>query len=731
MGRRRQRMFFRGRFVAGPARSVYSSIPYKRKLKDHLLDMSVVVEGSEEERLNKIKKIIPTNLDCASYAKHWHTLIHVEEEQMIRDIETYDLTGVTLRPQRNLFYIPHVAYGADISRLVQVPGLAEKRPSILIDDSVYVRLQHMPEKFFEGRVSVVNQQEVGMAFDKSFHYSIKNLCDVKFTITRIPIRRMHESLDGTYIGRRVLFPSQKQVINFVRPTRSNMAAIIPINPLIATNPPQLEAVAAILSRSPGSVPFIVFGPPGTGKTVTIVEAMSQLVALHPQIHILACAPSNSAADLIAQRLSHLGSQRLFRLNAPFRKVDDIPVDLLPFCYIDSFGRFSVTSAKDLAKFNVVVSTCMSAGIPSGIKMPIGHFAYIFIDEAGQAMEPEAMVSIKTMSDTNTQVVLSGDPLQLGPIIRSGVARRLGLGLSYLQRLMDREIYREDTWHGINVVKLVKNFRSHEAILDFPNDEFYGSQLEVCGHRPTINRFVGSPVLPNPTFPVVFHGVAGKDDRNPDSPSYFNESEASVVTEYVQQLLDDHEHSITPSEIGVIAPYRAQSAKLRTDFHARGYRGLKVGSVEEYQGQERDVIILTTVRTDRERVTYDLRHTLGFLVNPRRVNVAITRPKGLLIIVGDPLVLGLDPLWRKLMNYIHLNGGWTGQPPNWDTTAEVKKDPEAYVRERQARQDANMEDLTQRLMDAVIGNGRDASTSGAQDAEEQLDTSGDRPWREYH
>ncbi|KAG9001265.1 hypothetical protein FRB93_012192 [Tulasnella sp. JGI-2019a] len=720
MGRRRQRTFFQGRFVPGPARAANSSVPYKRRLGQHTLDTAVVIEGTEKERIEKTRTLLPRLLDSTTYARHWHTLIHVEEEQMIRDIETYDLTGVTLCPQRKLFFCK-----------VEVPGLAEKRPSILIDDSVNIRLQYLPAEYYEGRVLVVHQQEVGLAFDQSFIYSPEDLCDVKFTITRIPIRRMHDALDAQFNSPRILFPGPEHVRNRTRPTRLEMASITPFNPLIATNPPQLEAVAAILKRSPSSVPFVVFGPPGTGKTVTIVEAILQLVAQRPSIKILACAPSNSAADLITQRLLSLGTQKLFRLNAPFRNVGDVPAELLPFCCIDDFGRFSVKSAGKLAEYSVVVSTCMSAGIPWGIMMPAGHFAYIFMDEAGQAMEPEAMVSIKTISNVNTNIVLSGDPRQLGPIIRSGVARRLGFGVSYLERLMQRQVYQENVWGGVTVVKLVKNFRSHKAILDFPNDQFYAGKLEVHGNRQVINRFLNSTVLPNPKFPVVFHGVAGMDDRSPVSPSYFNDAEIEVVAEYVEQLLADRGKPTTSSDIGVIAPYLAQSSKLRAHFRSRAHMGLKVGSVEEYQGQERDVIILSTVRTDRERVTYDLRHTLGFLVNPRRLNVAVTRAKSLLIIVGDPIVLSLDPLWRKLLNYIHMNGGWTGRSPNWDTAAKVVDDPEAYVRERQARQDTDMDALMERLMNTVIGEERRVAISGTQDAEEQLDASGDRPWREFH
>ncbi|KAG9001269.1 hypothetical protein FRB93_012196 [Tulasnella sp. JGI-2019a] len=546
---------------------------------------------------------------------------------------------------------------------------------------------------------------------------------------------MHDALDCP-LEERLLYPLLRHVVNSEPPDSSELEALAPINHLISTNAPQLQAVAAILKQDPGSVPFVVFGPPGTGKTVTIVEAIHQLVYRDPNVHILACAPSNSAADLIAERLTGLGSSRLFRLNAPFRSVRDLPDVLAPYSCVDTSGRFSVVSKKALANYNVVVCTCISAGIPWGMRMRRSHFSYVFIDEAGQAMEPEAIVSINTISGGNTNLILSGDPLQLGPIIRSGVGKSLGFGVSFLERVMQRDIYQEERWRGVTVVKLVKNFRSHAAILEFPNSEFYGGKLEVCGNPDVINRFVGSPILPNPVFPVMFHGVAGTDGRENDSPSYFNEDEIAVVKDLVERILTDDAHPAAPNEIGVIAPYRAQSSKLRRELRGR-FSGLKVGSVEEYQGQERDVIILTTVRTDRERVTYDLRHTLGFLVNPRRLNVAITRPKGLLIIVGDPIVLGLDPLWRKFLNHIHVNGGWTGRMPDWDPTIDViTGDHEIYVRKRQAKQDADMEELTQRLLHAVVGERGIHDASGAagrdgNDVEEQLDTSGDRPWREYH
>ncbi|KAG9001262.1 hypothetical protein FRB93_012189 [Tulasnella sp. JGI-2019a] len=668
MNRRRRRMIFQGEFVPGPGRSTFSSLRYTRRLGEHPLDLSVLTVGPEAERVNQTRALLPPQFNTAKYAEHWHILIHVEEDQTISDLAMYNLQSVTLRPQGRLFFC---------EGSLEVLGLAEKRPSVLVEDIVHVRLCNLPDKFYGGRVREVRQQEVGLAFRGSFVYAARDRCDVEFTLNRIPIRRMHGALNVAFNEERTLFPEQEHVLN-VAPTQLQMNSVTGtlFNPLIATNHPQLEAVTAILNRTPSSVPFVVFGPPGTGKTVTIIEAILQLVKKRPDIKILACAPSNYAADLIARKLSiHLGPEKLFRLNAPFREVRSMSEDLRPFCCFDNFGRFSVDGKEGLVKYNVVVSTCMSASIPWGIKVPAGHFAYIFIDEAGQATEPEAMVSIKMMSDARTNVVLSGDPLQLRPIVRSGVARRLGLEVSYLERLMDLKHYRENIWRGRTFTKLVKNFRSHGDILGFPNDQFYENELEVCGGPEVIDRFLSSAVLPNPglMFPVVFHGVAGTDDREPNSPSYFNIAEIDVVTKYVERLLADSGTPITPSEIGVIAPYRAQSSKIRTRFKALGHLNLKVGSVEEYQGQERDVIILTTVRTDHELEAVDLRHNLGFMVDPRRLNVAITRAKGLLIIVGDPHILGRNPLWKQLLNYVHTNGGWTGREPNWDPNAETGED----------------------------------------------------------
>lgn len=185
--------------------------------------------------------------------------------------------------------------------------------------------------------------------------------------------------------------------------------------------------------------------------MTIVEAIRQLVRTNSSHRIIACAPSNSAADLIASRLKVLGNAQLFRLYAPSRNKKLVPDELLPFTHTtrsdDGVGVFGVPPLAILRRYKVIVVTCVSAPVLHGVGLPRGHFSHVFIDEAGQATESESMASIKLLSNNNTNVILSGDPMQLGPIIRSPVARILGFELSYMERLMSLAWYNDRSWRG--------------------------------------------------------------------------------------------------------------------------------------------------------------------------------------------------------------------------------------------------------------------------------------------
>ncbi|KAH9988790.1 P-loop containing nucleoside triphosphate hydrolase protein, partial [Russula compacta] len=419
---------------------------------------------------------------------------------------------------------------------------------------------------------------------------------------------------------------------------------------------QLQAVVSILEQPEGSVPFIIYGLPGTGKTSIVVESIVQLVRRDAGVRILACAPSDAAADLLAERLAAAGldSDKLYRLNSSSHYEEDISEDLQISSLFPGHER--------LLAFRVVLSTCSSAAMLQTLNVPVGHFSHIVIDEASQAEEPLVMIPIAAFSNAYTNIILAGDPNQLGPHIRSPTAAKAGLWKSYLQRLMlIRQVYGLDTQVGKTIVALLRNRRSHGAILAWSNRYLYEDTMRDYGIAHTTYHLVDSGVLPKKGFPIVFHGVKANEQRTKWSPSYFNILEASIVRDYCVKLIRDPERKIYPEEIAVLTPYKAQVRAIRELLKVAKLSGIQVGPVEQFQGQERKVIILATTRSNEEN---HAQTALGSLLNRQRTNVAITRAQALLIVIGDPEVLGKDGLWRTFLNYIKSRKGWTGKSQNW-------------------------------------------------------------------
>uniref|UniRef100_A0A3B4FG75 Mov10 like RISC complex RNA helicase 1 n=1 Tax=Pundamilia nyererei TaxID=303518 RepID=A0A3B4FG75_9CICH len=402
------------------------------------------------------------------------------------------------------------------------------------------------------------------------------------------------------------------------------------------NPPQKEAVKRILAGECRPLPYVLFGPPGTGKTITIIEAILQVYYFMPSSRVLVCTPSNSAADLICIRLHNSGflhAASLARVNASCRQNESIPEVLRVYSRAGE-------DIRQAAFHRIVVSTCSSAGMFHNIGLPIGHFTHLFLDEAGQATEPESLIPMSVVSERDGQIVLAGDPCQLGPLVKSKIASAFGFGVSLLERLMANPLYSRQDW-GYNpklVTKLVYNYRSHEALLTLPSKLFYQGELCCKGPRPIVDSLCQWKNLPKKRFPLLFHGVRGTEMREGNNPSWFNPVEAVQVMLYCCQLAKKLYNPVHASDIGVIAPYKKQCEKIRVLLGKVGLSDIKVGSVEEFQGQEFLVIILSTVRSSESLQSDDLKSTLGFLANPKRFNVAITRPKALLLIVGNPHIL---------------------------------------------------------------------------------------------
>ena len=220
--------------------------------------------------------------------------------------------------------------------------------------------------------------------------------------------------------------------------------------------------------------YIVFGPPGTGKTVTLVEAVKQVAKLTSGCHILATAPSNTVADLLTERLlQHVVKRDIFRVNAASRLVSGIPAKVREVSNLER-DRIYYPGVEELTRYKIIVTTLVMAGRLVSAMFPPDHFTHVFIDESGQATEPETVIAMAGLLGSGAQLVMAGDPRQLGPVIRSSIAGRHGLNISLLERLMGLDMYNMDgsgQYDQRCITKLIKNFRSHKELLTVPKQLF--------------------------------------------------------------------------------------------------------------------------------------------------------------------------------------------------------------------------------------------------------------------
>ncbi|XP_048408824.1 putative helicase MOV-10 isoform X2 [Stegostoma tigrinum] len=646
-------------------------------LKKGLKQDSSLCDVSRE--IQRINSLLASPLVFDNYGERFCLLLHMEEIQMEADITRYSMEGVTMdrdRHNRNLL-------------VLKVPGVAENRPSVLRGDHLFASMcddVNPPITRYKGYVHAVELEQVKLGFhQKLLNDFINNMkFNIFFTFNRLPLRLQHRAAQlAKYTNLKdVLFPTYSDG-QYIHPLEKSLAFY---DRSLEENPEQAAAVRCIVSGISRPAPYLVFGPPGTGKTVTIVETIKQVLRCIPTAHILACAPTNSATDLLCQKIQkHVEKRYIYRLNAVSRSWDTIPRDVQECSnWAESKQMFEFPPKEQLLQYRVIATTLITAGRLASAKFPKGHFSHVFIDEAGNAVEPECVIAIAGLLDVmdleknkdGGQLVLTGDPKQLGPVLRSPIAIKHGLDLSFLERLMsENTLYKKNPSTGRYnehfVTKLLHNYRSHPSILRIPNELFYDNELKPQADTLISHSYCQWQHLLKKGFPIIFHGLLGEDQREEKSPSFFNLDEIDQVLKYLKKLLTNQGKKgvakTSPKEIGVIAPYRKQVEKIREAINRvdkelkvmDNIRELKVGSVEEFQGQERKVIIISTVRSCSDYLQMDEDFNLGFLKNPKRFNVALTRAKALLIVVGNPIILSKDPNWNRFLNYCVNNECYTG------------------------------------------------------------------------
>jgi hypothetical protein len=467
---------------------------------------------------------------------------------------------------------------------------------------------------------------------------------------------------------------------------------------------QRKAIDSICSQNYGTLPFLVSGPPGTGKTKTLVETALQLInGVDKVSHILFCAPSDPAADTLVQRLSeHFMPRELLRLNRASRSFAEVSGAVLPFCFIAQ-NKFNLPPFKRLMSYRIVVTTCRDASLlmysrmtnldlyaveygmrssihpydsqPSQVEL---HWTALLIDEAAQAIEPEALIPLSVVAPPSGSAklafrplfVMAGDEHQLRP--RTSL-HSSPLKISLFARLFARPVYASHPLARGNAgqslpalskamlpirrpafANLIRNYRSHPAILAVPSALFYADTLEP--HAADTDRLASWPGWRGRRWPVLYHNNSSEDELEKDGGGWYNIGEAQIACQYASLLIQAS--LVKEDEVCIMSPFKAQVQCLRKTIRKPQYGslwGVDIGPTEIFQGLERGMVILCITRSKQQFLNQDKELDWGIIGVPNKMNVALTRAKFGLIVIGKRDILAQDPNWEEFLNFCERNG----------------------------------------------------------------------------
>ena len=472
---------------------------------------------------------------------------------------------------------------------------------------------------------------------------------------------------------------------FRRPRLPEFDAEPELPPLQHLNTAQQQAVAFALSARDLA---IIHGPPGTGKTTTVVEFIRQVTDRGETV--LACAPSNTAVDNLLERLVAT-DQSVVRLGHPARVKKELQEHTLD-ALVESHenNRWVKQLLRDAEQLYQKTQRYTRARPMRGEKQEMRRevkrlkwearalerrsiaevltqsrvvcttttidkellgdrsFDWVVIDEACQCTESASWIPLLRAD----RILLAGDHCQLPPTVISQEAAAEGYARSMMERLIDT--YGDSITRQLNV-----QYRMHAKIMSFSSEQFYENTLvadaAVQGH--TLSDLAGVAALPldaRPeiapeltTGPLRFIDTAGADydeELEPEGLSKRNPLEGQLVLHKVEQLLAV---GVDVRDIAVIAPYAAQVRWLRQ--HAPE-RALEIDTVDGFQGREKEVVVISLVRSNRTG-------EIGFLADTRRMNVALTRARRKLIVIGDSSTLGRHPFYSALLEYFELHDAY--------------------------------------------------------------------------
>ncbi|HLP14170.1 MAG TPA: AAA domain-containing protein [Flavobacteriales bacterium] len=440
----------------------------------------------------------------------------------------------------------------------------------------------------------------------------------------------------------------------------------PKNPVSLANLNPIQNKSLNLVGETANV-FLLHGPPGTGKSTTLAATIVELLKTEKQI--LFTAPSNTAVDVMTEKLMEAGV-RVLRIGNPVKISKNTISASLEYQYINSenfklikelkkksdelhkmagkykrvFGKeerehrnLLYTEAKKMSKEsfemeeqiekyivdNAQVICCTPAMVNDGY-LREKKFNYLFFDEATQATEPVFWIAALKAK----KIILAGDHLQLGPTVKSDEAVKLGFTKSIFELGMER---------NLPSIMLAEQYRMHEHIMEFSNKKFYKNGLLAHGSVKSRTLEIDA-AWDKPFLFIDTAGCGYEESVDQKTLSTQNVEEAGFCVRYLNLLL---EHVGNHNSVGIIAPYSAQVSVLKELVSEK--QNIQISTIDGFQGQEKDIILISCVRSNVDG-------EIGFLKDTRRMNVAMTRARKKLIIVGDSATLSSFNFYNDLVDY---------------------------------------------------------------------------------
>ncbi|XP_078092612.1 3'-5' exoribonuclease HELZ2 [Mustelus asterias] len=661
-----------------PAAEASGDFPFAKLERWHSGNRRIVpsVEKTEQELLvlqkyklpalsleYKVKDVARTPITHVNYKERMHNFLY-QEEQAEEDLvsrlslqETISITdklehmfeGLMIAQHGELFAVFHPPLALTntnesflFKRAVNTVLLAPNPPSSNVVYEAAILREATTENCIALKLSPRCQTD--LAFHKGSCHSV----EIQFQLDRLPFCFKHQAVD--------LLPSEQ--IIFPEITTCSIPQLP--SPVLTGNQKQRDAIAFIAGKTSGekpAPPLLIYGPFGTGKTFTLATAAMEIVK-EPNSRLLLCTDTNSAADLYVKEYFHYhvcsGHLKASPLRLKYVKQNPIHTDAITkqYCLISN-NSFIAPDRNTLELYRIVITTCMEAKLFSELRLPLGFFTHILIDEAAQMLECDALIPLALASST-TRIVLAGDHMQVTPKLFSLESSEMA-DYTLLNRLF--HYYQKIKHYKAIKSRLIfkENYRSVKEIIDFVSKHFYvgtSDVIQASGNIPRHPHF----------YPLMFCHVPGSSCFNPSKLSWYNETEIIQVVEKVESVLNNWPMEwgkLDPSSVCVVSSEGFQVQCLRHRLRQCGRSSVTVENVFNIQGKQFRVIIISTVHTCESSIS-SKSAGLEFFNQSRVLNTAMTRAQSLVIVVGDAVALcsvgKCSKIWKKyIQESIHNQG----------------------------------------------------------------------------